>query len=261
MDDTTKGASRRDFLQDLTAMGAVGIGGSLLLAACGRRSTPDEKNGSPDDAERQAVEQINQIRREWERAENEGDPSIIDRHAADDVIAMPLGMPPSPGLRPQKSIWPRGSTGSTSRLSIPARRSSSAEIWRSIAGSRPSGWCRRAMENRSRACTATCGFTGARRRVGSRFARSGTRTGNQSERGACRRPERTRRGRSNALDASALSPPLLRPTRSQNPVTTRHLERSILDRRRGCRVERSLRRCRPLRRGSSRALRATCWGF
>lgn len=44
-----------------------------------------------------AVEQITQIRRAFERAENAGDPSVIDEHCADDVVAVPPGQPPAVG--------------------------------------------------------------------------------------------------------------------------------------------------------------------
>lgn len=44
-----------------------------------------------------AVEQINQIRREFERAENAGDSSVVDEHCTDDVVAMPPGQPPAAG--------------------------------------------------------------------------------------------------------------------------------------------------------------------
>lgn len=102
MRTNTNAVSRRGFLENLTALSAAGIGSSLLLSACGGQSTPNEENESPDDAERQAVEQINRIRREWERAENEGDPSIIDRHGANDIIAMPPGDPPVAGADASK---------------------------------------------------------------------------------------------------------------------------------------------------------------
>lgn len=93
--------SRRNALQHLTALGGVGIGGGVLFSACRGESSPGE-NGCSSDAKSQAVQQISQIRREWERAENEGDPSIIDRHAADDVIAMPPGRPPVVGAEAGK---------------------------------------------------------------------------------------------------------------------------------------------------------------
>lgn len=101
MRPTANDDSRRDFLQALTALGGAGVGGSLLLSACAEQSTQD---GSADEnrSRNRAVQQINKIRREWERAENEGDPSIIDRHAADDVIAMPPGRPPVVGAEAGK---------------------------------------------------------------------------------------------------------------------------------------------------------------
>ena len=44
-----------------------------------------------------AVEQINRIRRDFERAENAGDSSVIDEHCADDIVAIPPGQPPAIG--------------------------------------------------------------------------------------------------------------------------------------------------------------------
>lgn len=89
--------SRREALQHLTTLGGAGIGGPLLLAACGGAADQNEATDSQQNASSRAVERIDQIRREWERAENQGDPSIIDRHAAADVVAMPPGNPPIVG--------------------------------------------------------------------------------------------------------------------------------------------------------------------
>lgn len=50
----------------------------------------DERSGD-------AVEQIAQIRREFERAENAGDSSVVDRHCAEDIVAIPPGQPPAIG--------------------------------------------------------------------------------------------------------------------------------------------------------------------
>lgn len=50
----------------------------------------------------QAVEQINQIRRDFEAAENAGDSSVIDRHCTEDVVAMPPGQPPAFGKEAAK---------------------------------------------------------------------------------------------------------------------------------------------------------------
>lgn len=93
--------SRRDFLQDLTVLGGAGVGGSLLLSACSGQSGQEEE-GASSDSDGQAVKQIHQIRWEWERAENEGDPGIIDRHATDDVLSMPPGEPPVVGAEADK---------------------------------------------------------------------------------------------------------------------------------------------------------------
>lgn len=54
--------------------------------------------GMPDsESNNDAVEQINQIRQDIERAENAGDPSFIDEHSADDVVAFFPGHPPAVG--------------------------------------------------------------------------------------------------------------------------------------------------------------------
>lgn len=57
---------------------------------------PDSKG---DD---EAVKQINQIRRNIELAENAGDPSFIDEHCADDIIAISPGHPPAIGKEASK---------------------------------------------------------------------------------------------------------------------------------------------------------------
>lgn len=44
-----------------------------------------------------AVEQINQTRQEFERAENAGDSSVIDEFCTEDVVAIPPGRPPAVG--------------------------------------------------------------------------------------------------------------------------------------------------------------------
>lgn len=51
---------------------------------------------------REAVAQIHQIRRDWEQADNERGLGIIDRHAAEGVIAMPPGRPPVVGTEAGK---------------------------------------------------------------------------------------------------------------------------------------------------------------
>lgn len=93
--------SRRHFLRALTALGGAGLGGGFLLSACG--GTADQAE-STDGNRASAVQQINEIRREWERAENQGDPSIIDRYAAADVVAMPPGNPPIVGADASKNF-------------------------------------------------------------------------------------------------------------------------------------------------------------
>lgn len=49
-----------------------------------------------------AVEQIGEIRRAFERAENAGDASVVDEHCADDVVAMPPGGSPTVGKAASK---------------------------------------------------------------------------------------------------------------------------------------------------------------
>lgn len=44
-----------------------------------------------------AVKQINEIRREFERAENAGDSSVVDEYCADDIVAISPGHPPAVG--------------------------------------------------------------------------------------------------------------------------------------------------------------------
>lgn len=50
-----------------------------------------------------AVEQITQIRRDIERAENAGDPSFIDEHCTDDVVAISPGHRPAVGKEASKN--------------------------------------------------------------------------------------------------------------------------------------------------------------
>lgn len=49
-----------------------------------------------------AVEQINQIRREFERAENMGDSSIVEECCADDIVVISPGHPPAVGKEAAK---------------------------------------------------------------------------------------------------------------------------------------------------------------
>ncbi|PSP54650.1 hypothetical protein BRC82_08900 [Halobacteriales archaeon QS_1_67_19] len=49
-----------------------------------------------------AVAQIDEIRRAFERAENEGDSSVVDEHCAEDVVAIPPGRPPAVGREAAK---------------------------------------------------------------------------------------------------------------------------------------------------------------
>lgn len=56
----------------------------------------------PDSDSHGDVEQINQIRRDIERAENAGDPSFIDEHCGDDVVAISPGHPPAVGKEASK---------------------------------------------------------------------------------------------------------------------------------------------------------------
>lgn len=52
---------------------------------------PDDKTSADP------VEEINQIRQEFERAENAGDSSVIDEYCADDIVAISPGRPPAVG--------------------------------------------------------------------------------------------------------------------------------------------------------------------
>lgn len=49
-----------------------------------------------------AIEQIDQIRRDIERAENAADSSFIDEHCADDIVAISPGHPPAVGKEASK---------------------------------------------------------------------------------------------------------------------------------------------------------------
>lgn len=49
-----------------------------------------------------AVEQINQIRQEFERAENAGDSSVVEKYCAEDIVAIPPGQPPAVGKEAAK---------------------------------------------------------------------------------------------------------------------------------------------------------------
>lgn len=106
MNTTTNDSSRRDFFRDLSTLGLAGAGGSLFLAACGGSPDQWEAGQAPAQSASQErdVERLHQIRRAWEQAENEGDPSIIDRYATQDVVAMPPGRPPSVGAEAGKRL-------------------------------------------------------------------------------------------------------------------------------------------------------------
>lgn len=59
-------------------------------------------NNEPNREE--AIEQITEIREAFERAENMGDASVIEKHCTDDVVVMPPGQPPAVG----KEVAKRG---------------------------------------------------------------------------------------------------------------------------------------------------------
>lgn len=57
----------------------------------------------PDDmTHADGVEQITQIRQEFERAENAGDSSVVDEYCADDIVAISPGRPPAVGKEASK---------------------------------------------------------------------------------------------------------------------------------------------------------------
>lgn len=57
---------------------------------------PDSESHGDD------LAQINRIRQDIERAENAGDPSFIDEHCADDIVAISPGHPPAVGKEASK---------------------------------------------------------------------------------------------------------------------------------------------------------------
>lgn len=88
--------SRREFLQALTAVGGAGLGGGFLLSACAEQS-PQDGSANESRSRNRALQQLNKIRREWAQAETNGDPSIIDKYGAEDLVHMPPGRPPVVG--------------------------------------------------------------------------------------------------------------------------------------------------------------------